>query len=229
MNCVAFGIATFHITVMPPTPPPDWPVPTFTLRVEDVAHPGAIIFFQCIQPVVDLRGAVLNSFKWLYTPENVPTNVKSILLVLCSMPGVAHTFGSSTHKEIHFSLEHINNCASRAREEILGVLTHEVVHCYQYNAKGQCPGGLIEGVADWVRLQAGLGPPHWKRSPGDKWDAGYEATAYFLEWIEGRYGHGTIQELNESMKDVEYDERMFKATTGRRVAKLWRLYRADYE
>ena len=82
-------------------------------------------------------------------------------------------------------------------------------------------------MQDWVRLQAGLGPPHWKRSPGDKWDAGYEATAYFLDWIEGRYGHGTVQELNESMKDVEYDERIFKVTTGRRVAKLWKLYCAD--
>jgi hypothetical protein len=26
-------------------------------------------------------------------------------------------------------------------------LVHEVVHCYQYNGKGACPGGLIEGIA----------------------------------------------------------------------------------
>lgn len=42
------------------------------------------------------------------------------------MDGVAHTFGSNTHKEIHLSLDHIRNSAHRARDEILGVLVHEV-------------------------------------------------------------------------------------------------------
>ena len=50
-------------------------------------------------------------------------------------------------KEIHFSLNHIKNSESRAKDEINGVLTHEVVHCFQYNAKGTAPGGLIEGIA----------------------------------------------------------------------------------
>lgn len=63
------------------------------------------------------------------------------------MPGVAHTFGSASHKEIHFSLDHIRNSEARARDEILGVLTHEMVHCYQHNGAGKCPGGLIEGIA----------------------------------------------------------------------------------
>jgi hypothetical protein len=65
------------------------------------------------------------------------------------MPGVAHTKGGATNteKEIHFSLEYIVHCKNRATAEILGVLVHEVVHCYQYDAKGSCPGGLIEGIA----------------------------------------------------------------------------------
>lgn len=57
------------------------------------------------------------------------------------------TFGSETMKEIHFSLDHIKRSKNRARDEIMGVLVHEVVHCYQYDAKGTCPGGLIEGIA----------------------------------------------------------------------------------
>lgn len=74
-------------------------------------------------------------------------SVKEILLVLKPMPGVAHTFGSPSEKEIHFSLDYIKRCKNRARDEIMGVLVHEVVHCYQYNAEGTCPGGLIEGIA----------------------------------------------------------------------------------
>lgn len=161
------------------------------------------------------------------------------------MPGVAYTTGSRTHKEIHFSVNHIQKSASRARQEILGVLTHEMVHCFQYNARGTCPGGLIEGIAgklsspafhmvqcshchdtaDWVRLNAGLAPPHWKRGNGDKWDAGYDATAFFLAWIEEQCGKGTIYQLNAAMNDRTYQESIFYDLTGSSVHELWRLYK----
>ena len=66
------------------------------------------------------------------------------------MDGVAYTKGSELdddHKEIHFSVRHIANNKDRVKGEVMGVLVHEMVHCFQYNAKGTCPGGLIEGVA----------------------------------------------------------------------------------
>lgn len=73
------------------------------------------------------------------------------------MDGVAYTFGSDdgSEKQVHFSLKHIVNSHqgdttekknTRVREEILGVLVHEIVHCYQYNGKGKAPAGLIEGM-----------------------------------------------------------------------------------
>jgi len=133
------------------------------------------------------------------------------------MDGVAHTFGSGEgEKQVHFALKHIVNSHqgdtaekknTRVREEILGVLVHEIVHCYQYNGKGKAPGGLIEGIADCVRLHDKLPPPHWKRvapkgkhvpdperpnDPGEwkwdwNWDAGYERTAYFFDWIDSTW------------------------------------------
>ncbi len=64
------------------------------------------------------------------------------------MPGVAHTFGSDIYKEIHFSLDHIKNSEARAKDEILGVLTHEMVHCFQFTGVDTpFPGGLGEGIA----------------------------------------------------------------------------------
>lgn len=160
------------------------------------------------------------------------------------MEGVAHATGSETAKEIHFSCDYIADSADRCADEIRGVLVHEVVHCIQYNGKDTCPSGLIEGIAgasirppswvwdssqtyissDWVRLRAGLAPPHW-RGKGDSWDAGYDGTAYFLQWLTERYGEGVVQELNELMKDAPYDESIFKTVTGRKVSKLWKLYK----
>jgi hypothetical protein len=67
-------------------------------------------------------------------------------------------------------------------------------------------------------------PPHW--SPGgSRWDEGYHVTAYFLQWLTERYGEGTVPEINELMKNALYDERIFKTVTGRKVSKLWKLYK----
>ena len=76
--------------------------------------------------------------------------MRSVTLYIDNMGGVAHTNGKDLdddHKEIHLSMNHIWNSKARARDEIRGVMVHEMVHCFQYNAKGSCPGGLIEGVA----------------------------------------------------------------------------------
>jgi hypothetical protein len=72
------------------------------------------------------------------------------------MDGVAYTSGTQTDKVINFSLDHINNSASHAHAEISGVLTHEVVHCFQYNGKAKCPGGLIEGIAGQSDLMSDI-------------------------------------------------------------------------
>ncbi|KAJ7044986.1 hypothetical protein C8F04DRAFT_1067273 [Mycena alexandri] len=224
---------------MPPTPPPptpvpptEWPYPKLNLRIEDLAHPGAALFLDNVNPLAALRAAVLASFQWLYAkPESAPTNVQSILLVLRPMDGVAYTFGSHTEKEIHFSLDHIVNNTSRARDEILGVLVHEVVHCYQHNSRGTAPGGLIEGIADFVRLHANLGPPHWSRtpSPTDKWDAGYQTTAFFLAWIDERPNTkpGTIRALNAAMLDAEWEDAFFVRLAGKPVKELWKKYKKE--
>ena len=79
--------------------------------------------------------------------------------------------------------------------------------------------------ADWVRLHAGLAPPHWVEGRGATWDAGYESTAYFLDWLEARYGYGLVAELNLLMKTRPWDEALFKELTGRKLAKLWALYK----
>lgn len=171
--------------------------------------------------------------------------------------GVAHTMGSDIYKEIHFSLEWIEHCSARARDEIRGVLTHEMVHCYQYDGNGICPTGFTEGVAgastslyepgegnaniiplisfmtfhrsDWVRLRSGLAPPHWREGRGDTWDVGYDSTAYFLDWIEKEYGRGIVQAFNLTLRDREYEVGLFKEHTGRKITKLWDLYRSSLD
>lgn len=150
------------------------------------------------------------------------------------MDGVAYTKGSDLdhdHKEIHFSLDYINATSSaRQRDEIQGVLVHEMVHCWQWNALGTAPVGLTEGIADFVRLKAGLSPPHWKKEAGGQWDAGYQHTGYFLEWIENTLGEGSVRKINDALKDTKYEEDGFwEQLFGRKVEPLWKEYEASLD
>lgn len=166
---------------------------------------------------------------------------------------MAYTTGielDDQHKEIHLSLSYIRTCSTfpDPARELAGVLTHELVHCYQHTAPPspagdnvpRPPGGLVEGVADFVRLKAGLDPPHWKRptSAGDrpdKWDSGYQHTAYFLAWLEDvKIGRGGVGLLNDRLLRVGYmgeddtvsGERVgfWKALFGAGVLELWEEY-----
>jgi hypothetical protein len=50
-----------------------------------------------------------------------------------------------------------------------------------------------------------------------------------LDWLTERYGEGTVPELNALMKDSPYNEHIFKTVTGRKVSKLWKLYKEHLE
>jgi hypothetical protein len=62
------------------------------------------------------------------------------------MDGVAYTTGiplDNQHKEIHLNLNyasHFLDNPTRFRSELIGVVTHEMVHAYQWDAQGSCPG-----------------------------------------------------------------------------------------
>ncbi|KAL2061765.1 hypothetical protein VTL71DRAFT_7143 [Oculimacula yallundae] len=210
-----------------------FPLPKLRLEIRDLNHEGSLTFLKAVIASKALEKSVQSVLSLLYhSPDSQTTTVpttRSVTLILRSMPGVAYTTGSDLdddHKEIHFSLDYIHGISdSRKKHEIMGVLTHEMVHCYQYNAFGTCPGGLIEGIADWVRLNADLSPPHWKKEAGGKWDAGYQHTGYFLEYLEHRFGNGTVSRLNEKLRIEKYHEKRFwTELVGRPVEQLWGDY-----
>ncbi|KUJ10254.1 BSP-domain-containing protein [Mollisia scopiformis] len=212
---------------------PQFILPKLRLEIRDLNHEGAEVFLTAVIASKALATSVRSVLSLLYhTPDSPTTTVpstRSVTLILRPMEGVAYTTGSdldSDHKEIHFSLDYINGiAASRKKDEIMGVLTHEMVHCYQYNAFGTCPGGLIEGIADWVRLNADLSPPHWKKEATGKWDAGYQHTGYFLEYLEQRFSAGTVRRMNEKLRIVRYEEKRFwTELIGRPVEQLWGDY-----
>jgi Peptidase of plants and bacteria len=213
-----------------PSPVAPGKFPKLRLEVRDLSSAGAKYFLSSIECGSALEDAVKSVIGLLYTPTSVLPTTRSVTLILRAFDGVAHATGSELdgdHKEIHFSTDYIEQIpVERRKREILGVIRHEMVHCWQYNGKGTCPGGLIEGIADFVRLRSDLGPPHWKRAWKDcDWDAGYEKTAYFLDYLERRFGYGTIIRLNERLRDREYDEESYwTQCCGLDIKTLWSQY-----
>lgn len=124
----------------------------------------------------------------------------------------------------------------------MGVLVHEMVHVLQWDGTAdksggsggshRAPGGLIEGIADYVRLKANLAPPHWRKAPSTQdWDAGYERTAYFLEWLEEQKGgQGFVVKLNQALKDDGWKgDEMVKEVAGDGWEGAWKRYQKSFE
>ncbi|KAI4162267.1 MAG: hypothetical protein LQ342_004136 [Letrouitia transgressa] len=215
-----------------PHPKPAYPVPKLRIECRDLNHDGAEVFFSQTIISSDLAAAVSTAPSILYEATQNNSHIpptRSVSLFLHSFNGVAYTAGSELdddHKEIHFSLDYIDSISQpRQQDEIQGVLVHEMVHCWQWNALGTCPSGLVEGIADFVRLKAGLSPPHWKKERGGEWDAGYQHTAYFLDWIEGNWGKGSVRRINESMMNKRYiEDEFWRDLFGIGVKELWTEY-----
>ncbi|KAH7658056.1 hypothetical protein IHE45_17G061400 [Dioscorea alata] len=150
-------------------------------------------------------------------------NVQLITLVIEDIDGVAYTSSDN----IHVSARYIGNYQGDVKTEITGVLYHEMVHVWQWNGQGNAPGGLIEGIADYVRLKANLAPSHWVQpGQGNKWDQGYDVTARFLDYLNG-LKDGFVALLNAKMKDG-YSDQFFVDILGKTVDQLWSDYKAQY-
>lgn len=155
--------------------PDGWYIPVISLVAPDLTSAGTRQFFTSTSDIPGLlTTAVLEVVKQLYTtPANQPQLPETIALHVRPMRGVAYTTGDAAHKEIHLSADYVGGleAGAAAAREIEGVVLHEMVHVWQCDGGGTAPGGLVEGLADWVRLRGGYAPEHWSRG-GEAWDDG---------------------------------------------------------
>ncbi|CAL5438078.1 unnamed protein product [Camellia sinensis] len=167
------------------------------------------------------------NFIWRTFRENSPINRKSVSgvsLFIDTMDGIAY----AVNNEIHVSANYIQGYSGNVKREITGVLYHEMTHIWQWNGNGQSPGGLIEGIADFVRLKAGYAPSHWvKPGQGDRWDQGYDVTARFLDYCDS-LRNGFVAELNKKMRNASIAN-YFVQLLGKTVDQLWSDYKTKYK
>ena len=80
-----------------------------------------------------------------------------------------------------------------------------------------------------MRRRAGLAAKHWKQEADGKWDGGYQHTGYFLDYLEQRFGDGTVRKINGCLNVEKYDGKMVfgDCCHGHDVEELWEDYRKE--
>ncbi|KAL2939190.1 Basic secretory protease [Bienertia sinuspersici] len=168
------------------------------------------------------------NFIWQILQENTENDRKSIdqvtLTIVPSLP--PQIVALTSNNQIQYSAESITS-SDDIKTGFDGVIYHEMTHVWQWNGNGQANSGLIEGIADFVRLKVGYIVNGWaKPGDGDKWDAGYSVTARFLDYCESLMD-GFVAQLNKKMRDG-YSDSYFEDLLGKSVDQLWSDYKAKY-
>lgn len=111
------------------------------------------------------------------------------------------------------------------------VVTHEVMHIVQ-DYKGDGPGWLTEGIADYVRYVYGVNNkgakwflPNYR--PDQSYKDAYRVTARFLLWVEKNKYKKIVDDLDKAMRDGTYTPRIWVKLTGKTVDELWAEYGKD--
>ncbi|NEW07633.1 carbohydrate-binding protein [Paenibacillus sp. SYP-B3998] len=169
-------------------------------------------------------------------PAELQGGVRKIRVTIEDVPGVAWASGDSVQKTVGFSSRFLRDIAAdpnqSVRDEIIGVLYHELTHCYQYDDNRYADknvGGLsymVEGLADTVRFEVGY-HNRYGMTKGGTWQDGYGTTGNFFRWIEDTKTKGFIRKLNASLTPfdgLDWNENKIQELTGIRVNQLWTQY-----
>ncbi|KAG6761350.1 hypothetical protein POTOM_034565 [Populus tomentosa] len=167
-------------------------------------------------------------FFWRLFQQNTEADRKDVprvSLFVDDMEGIAY----ASNNEIHVGDDYIQGIKGDIKWDFNGVLYHEMAHTWQWDGSAgtKAPVGLIEGIADFMRLKANYAPSQWvKPGEGDSWDQGYSVTARFLDYCND-LRNGFVAELNKKMR-VSYSDNFFVELLGKPVDQLWRDYKAKF-
>ena len=231
---------------------PDWNLyekPKVTLQIEAEGHEGITKYLELVEKqgysgIEDwVQHCCLEIAKELYyTPEEANKHgLKEITYKLNDGGALSYKGGSVPHIEIGFDLNYLVNFIDKhgmdvARDEIYGVLCHEITHGLQnepknaggYNGGTECYG-FIEGTADLSRLNTGGFNPERYPKQGGTFRDGYNTTAFFYLWIYKNLGSNFLKDINRTAE--EYETWSLSAVTeelyGMSADVLWNLYQNE--
>jgi hypothetical protein len=160
----------------------------------------------------------------LYRQVAEVPRITKISLTIKDMDGVAYTAGS----DVSFSGNYIqifaqSHSEAEVKSELMGAIIHEFTHIYQKSAGS--PSWEIEGMADFVRHQAGY-VSNSKRYKGGSYTDSYNTTAFFFVYLNGKYKDFAYR-LNLAASAWPAGDMAFVELTGKTVDVLWAEYQSS--
>jgi basic secretory peptidase family protein len=208
--------------------------PGVTLVLEDTDEYRIGLFTDAMtdDPTATVQEIGRNVCQILYRAASEVRNATHLELIIRYAPGeVAWKSGDGADITVMISTDHMKNVYEQGRDlakEIKGILFHEMTHMYQQDDSDRdgVDLGLIEGIADYVRILAGYTPEGAGPNPGGSWHDGYTTTAFFLIWLDEEYPD-FVYRLNLSMDNtdgIDWSEESFRDLTGKSADELWEDY-----
>eukprot|EP01018_Ginkgo_biloba_P009769 Gb_07768 [translate_table: standard] len=168
--------------------------------------------------------------KLLYSNMQNPRKiVKKVILCIDDYSSVNAV--SERNVIIHVSHKYIGEFFGDVEREIRGLVYREMGRVWLWDGGAGAPRGLVEGMAEYVRLSAGLSSASdlWDNTLDnnieDRWDAGGMITALYLQFCESLQ-RGFVADLNAKMK-MGWNDGLFEVLLGETPAQVWDTYKSS--
>ncbi|CAA3008231.1 Hypothetical predicted protein [Olea europaea subsp. europaea] len=194
-------------------------------------HPGGQRFNQEIGvPYTLQQMGVINNFIWNLFNQSTDAQRKmvpvlNVYITELDDGAMAETGGDNIYVSAKSAIQSFP--PGKARIGFTSLMYHEMTHIFQWSGNGTAPGGLTEGIADYVMVKSKINFES-RPSPGagEKWDEGYGVTERFLEYCDSLRPGFTVT-LNNKMRYV-YSNNYFLELLGKPVDQVWKEYKAKY-
>lgn len=237
-NVITVFILMLSVTTFAQVKSKDFKKPIIEFVNTDKSEKGELYHKIVKDPQGLIQETSLKVCQVLYRNIDEIPDVQKINYKVHDYAGVSAKGGRPPVINIQFSTRHLAKIFEKnpndtigVYNEIVGVLSHELVHAYQHDDNDRYSeiGGVIEGIADAVRTLLGY-KDYNKKKPGGCYKDAYETSAFFFVWIERNKCDDFIYKLNQSMVPDDgitwtWDE--VKKITGIGVVELWNEYQQN--
>ncbi|KZN44939.1 basic secretory protein-like protein [Pseudoalteromonas luteoviolacea] len=254
VSVYAYSNTSYTVNILEQTTtPPDgqWKKPQVDFVDVDPQTQGSILFKRIISdPSGHMANRCVDVAKILYSDPIESNRFRNLRFELRAKDHwgnefVAYKMGEDGSGEmtIVVSTTHLanlyrdnGNSDAAIRDEIDGILFHEVTHGYNNSpltrdsyGDGKAFWAYTEGLADAVRIGEGF---HKTRQPNvtdpKKWLGGYTTTGFFLHYVRVTHDPEFLYKFNKTAKDLgnytwSFDS-AFRSILGRGVDDLWQEY-----
>lgn len=129
-----------------------------------------------------------------------------------SYNGVAATSGDRVTGSVKWFKDHPDD---------MGAMVHETVHVVQQYHRGNDPGWLVEGIADYIRFFKYEAKKPKPLSPSQaKYNGSYRVSAAFLDFLTEKYDKQIVTKLNKALREGDYKDELFKSLTKKALPEL---------